>query len=112
MFVEEASSNITRAGNGFCVQYGTVVEENTIVNEVAFGVTQIHQRSCLSLRRLQTGNTKLHAYRFFGSATGIKCFHYLFLAPFQNPPFFFSFFKVNVFELGRTYLQLVQTLNL
>ena len=25
------------AGNGFCVQCGTVVEENTIVNEVAFG---------------------------------------------------------------------------
>ena len=24
-------------GNGFCVQCGTVVEENTIVNEVAFG---------------------------------------------------------------------------
>ena len=27
------------AGNGFCVQCGTVVEENTIVNEVAFGET-------------------------------------------------------------------------
>jgi transcription factor IIIB 90 kDa subunit len=25
------------AGNGFCVQCGTIVEENTIVNEVAFG---------------------------------------------------------------------------
>jgi len=25
------------AGNGFCVKCGTVVEENTIVNEVAFG---------------------------------------------------------------------------
>ena len=25
------------AGNGFCVQCGTVIEENTIVNEVAFG---------------------------------------------------------------------------
>ena len=27
------------AGNGFCVACGTVVEENTIVNEVAFGET-------------------------------------------------------------------------
>ncbi|EKM50866.1 uncharacterized protein PHACADRAFT_31958 [Phanerochaete carnosa HHB-10118-sp] len=27
------------AGNGFCVQCGTVVEENTIVNEVTFGET-------------------------------------------------------------------------
>lgn len=27
------------AGNGFCVKCGTVVEENTIVNEVAFGET-------------------------------------------------------------------------
>ena len=27
------------AGNGFCVQCGTVVEENTIVNEVSFGET-------------------------------------------------------------------------
>jgi len=27
------------AGNGFCVQCGTVVEENTIVSEVAFGET-------------------------------------------------------------------------
>lgn len=27
------------AGNGFCVQCGTVVEENTIVNEIAFGET-------------------------------------------------------------------------
>jgi len=27
------------AGNGFCVNCGTVVEENTIVNEIAFGET-------------------------------------------------------------------------
>jgi len=27
------------AGNGFCVKCGTVVEENTIVNEVTFGET-------------------------------------------------------------------------
>ena len=27
------------AGNGFCVQCGTVLEENTIVNEVSFGET-------------------------------------------------------------------------
>lgn len=27
------------AGNGFCVQCGTVIEENTIVNEVSFGET-------------------------------------------------------------------------
>ena len=27
------------AGNGFCVQCGTVVEENTIVNEVCYGLT-------------------------------------------------------------------------
>jgi len=27
------------AGNGFCVSCGTVVEENTIVNEIAFGET-------------------------------------------------------------------------
>ena len=27
------------AGNGFCVACGTVVEENTIVNEVSFGET-------------------------------------------------------------------------
>jgi hypothetical protein len=29
----------TSAGNGFCVSCGTVVEENTIVNEVTFGET-------------------------------------------------------------------------
>ena len=34
---------------------------------------------CVSLRRLQTkGNTELHAYRFFGSATGIPFTFYLF----------------------------------
>lgn len=27
------------AGNGFCVKCGTVIEENTIVNEIAFGET-------------------------------------------------------------------------
>lgn len=27
------------AGNGFCVSCGTVVEENTIVSEIAFGET-------------------------------------------------------------------------
>jgi transcription initiation factor TFIIIB Brf1 subunit/transcription initiation factor TFIIB len=27
------------AGNGFCVSCGTVVEENTIVNEITFGET-------------------------------------------------------------------------
>jgi transcription factor IIIB subunit 2 len=27
------------AGNGFCVQCGTVVEENTIVSEITFGET-------------------------------------------------------------------------
>jgi transcription initiation factor TFIIIB Brf1 subunit/transcription initiation factor TFIIB len=27
------------AGNGFCVQCGTVLEENTIINEVSFGET-------------------------------------------------------------------------
>lgn len=27
------------AGNGFCVGCGTVVEENTIVNEIGFGET-------------------------------------------------------------------------
>ena len=27
------------AGNGFCIKCGTVVEENAIVNEVAFGET-------------------------------------------------------------------------
>jgi transcription factor IIIB subunit 2 len=27
------------AGNGFCVSCGTVIEENTIVNEVSFGET-------------------------------------------------------------------------
>ena len=27
------------AGNGFCIKCGTVVEENTIVNEIAFGET-------------------------------------------------------------------------
>ena len=30
----------TAAGNGFCVQCGTVVEENTIVNEVRSNVMQ------------------------------------------------------------------------
>ena len=27
------------AGNGICVRCGTVIEENTIVNEIAFGET-------------------------------------------------------------------------
>lgn len=29
----------TAAGNGFCISCGTVLEENTIVNEVTFGET-------------------------------------------------------------------------
>ena len=33
------------AGNGFCVNCGTVVEENTIVNEVRRGLTVLLLRS-------------------------------------------------------------------
>jgi hypothetical protein len=41
--VQQAGGNVieydTAAGNGFCIKCGTVEEEDTIVNEVAFGET-------------------------------------------------------------------------
>ncbi|KAI0300116.1 hypothetical protein B0F90DRAFT_1668430 [Multifurca ochricompacta] len=156
------------AGNGFCVQCGTVVEENTIVNEVSFGETAsgaamvqgsyvgqgaTHARmggpfgnrgnaesreqtiananrkiqSIASILRL-SDVVSLAATRLYTLAVehkftkGRKSLNVvavcLYVACRQKETRnymlidFSDLLQVNVFELGHTYLQLVQTLNL
>ncbi|KAH9991996.1 cyclin-like protein [Russula compacta] len=156
------------AGNGFCVQCGTVVEENTIVNEVSFGETAAgaamvqgsyvgqgatHARmggpfgnrgntesreqtiananrkiqSIASVLRL-SDVVSLAATRLYTLAVehkftkGRKSLNVvavcLYVACRQKETRnymlidFSDLLQVNVFELGHTYLQLVQTLNL
>ncbi|KAH9994655.1 cyclin-like protein [Russula vinacea] len=156
------------AGNGFCVQCGTVVEENTIVNEVSFGETAAgaamvqgsyvgqgatHARlggpfgnrgntesreqtiananrkiqSIASVLRL-SDIVSLAATRLYTLAVehkftkGRKSLNViavcLYVACRQKETRnymlidFSDLLQVNVFELGHTYLQLVQTLNL
>jgi len=156
------------AGNGFCVQCGTVLEENTIVNEVSFGETAagavMVQGSYVGQGATHTrmggpfgnrGNTEsreqtiananrkiqsiasvlrlsdvvsLAATRLCTLAVehkftkGRKSLNVvavcLYVACRQKETRnymlidFSDLLQVNVFELGHTYLQLVQTLNL
>ncbi|KAI9464791.1 BRF1-domain-containing protein [Russula earlei] len=156
------------AGNGFCVHCGTVLEENTIVNEVSFGETAAgaamvqgsyvgqgatHARmggpfgnrgniesreqtiananrkiqSIASVLRL-SDVVSLAATRLYTLAVehkftkGRKSLNVvavcLYVACRQKETRnymlidFSDLLQVNVFELGHTYLQLVQTLNL
>ncbi|TBU37838.1 hypothetical protein BD309DRAFT_973156 [Dichomitus squalens] len=156
------------AGNGFCVQCGTVVEENTIVNEVTFGETSTgaamvqgsfvaqgatrarmggmfgnrgntesrEQTIANASRKIQQVATALRlsevvslaATRLYTLAVehkftkGRKSMNVvavcLYVACRQKETRnymlidFSDLLQVNVFELGHTYLQLVQTLNL
>ncbi|EMD35190.1 hypothetical protein CERSUDRAFT_116658 [Gelatoporia subvermispora B] len=156
------------AGNGFCVQCGTVVEENTIVNEVVFGETSSgaamvqgsfvgqgatrakmggpfgnrgnsesrEQTIANASRKIQQVATamrlsevvQLAATRLYTLAVehkftkGRKSMNVvavcLYVACRQKETRnymlidFSDLLQVNVFELGHTYLQLVQTLNL
>ncbi|KAH8091793.1 BRF1-domain-containing protein [Cristinia sonorae] len=156
------------AGNGFCVNCGTVVEENTIVNEIAFGETSTgaamvqgsfvaqgatHARMsgpfgnrgssesrektiANASRKIQQVATvlrlsevvQLAATRLYTLAVehkftkGRKSMNVvavcLYVACRQKETRnymlidFSDLLQVNVFELGHTYLQLVQTLNL
>ncbi|KAI9457609.1 BRF1-domain-containing protein [Lactarius psammicola] len=156
------------AGNGFCVQCGTVVEENTIVNEVSFGETAAgaamvqgsyvgqgatharmggpfgnrgnaesrEQTIANANRKIQSiaSNLRLSdvvslaATRLYTLAVehkftkGRKSLNVvavcLYVACRQKETRnymlidFSDLLQVNVFELGHTYLQLVQTLNL
>ncbi|KZT05708.1 BRF1-domain-containing protein [Laetiporus sulphureus 93-53] len=156
------------AGNGFCVQCGTVVEENTIVSEVVFGETSTgaamvqgsfvgqgatrarmggifgnrgnsesrEQTIANASRKIQqvanalrlSEVVSLAATRLYTLAVEHKftkgrrsmnvvaiC---LYVACRQKETRnymlidFSDLLQVNVFELGHTYLQLVQTLNL
>ncbi|KAI0056018.1 cyclin-like protein, partial [Artomyces pyxidatus] len=156
------------AGNGFCVQCGTVVEENAIVNEVSFGETSTgaamvqgsyvgqgatharmggpfgnrgnnesrEQTIANANRKIQSianilrlsDVVSLAATRLYTLAVehkftkGRKSINVvavcLYVACRQKETRnymlidFSDLLQVNVFELGHTYLQLVQTLNL
>ncbi|KAH7915131.1 BRF1-domain-containing protein [Hygrophoropsis aurantiaca] len=156
------------AGNGFCVKCGTVVEENTIVNEIAFGETSAgaamvqgsyvgqgstharmngpfgnrgssesrEQTIANASRKIQSFAAALRlsevvslaATRLYTLAVehkftkGRKSINVaavcLYVACRQKESRnymmidFSDLLQVNVFELGHTYLQLVQTLNL
>ncbi|THH29006.1 hypothetical protein EUX98_g5187 [Antrodiella citrinella] len=156
------------AGNGFCVNCGTVMEENAIVNEVAFGETSTgaamvqgsfvaqgatharmsgpfgnrgsnesrEQTIANASRKIQQVATvlrlsevvQLAATRLYTLAVehrftkGRKSMNVvavcLYVACRQKETRnymlidFSDLLQVNVFELGHTYLQLVQTLNL
>ncbi|KAK7036690.1 transcription factor TFIIIB subunit brf1 [Paramarasmius palmivorus] len=158
----------TAAGNGFCVVCGTVVEENTIVNEVTFGETSSgaamvqgsyvaqgasharmggpygnrgggesrEQTIANASRKIQTianvlrlsevvcmAATRLYTLAVEHKFTkGRKSLNVvavcLYVACRQKETRnymlidFSDLLQVNVFELGHTYLQLVQTLNL
>ncbi|KIM36403.1 hypothetical protein M413DRAFT_449126 [Hebeloma cylindrosporum] len=156
------------AGNGFCVQCGTVVEENTIVNEVAFGETSngaamvqgsfvgqgaTHARMsgpygnrgsnesreqtianaskkiqsianilrlsevvCLAATRLYTLAVEHKFTKGRKSINVVAVCLYVACRQKETRNYmlidFSDLLEVNVFELGHTYLQLVQTLNL
>ncbi|CCL99056.1 uncharacterized protein FIBRA_01067 [Fibroporia radiculosa] len=156
------------AGNGFCVQCGTVVEENAIVNEVAFGETSTgaamvqgsfvgqgatHARMggpfgnrgssesreqtianasrkiqqvanamhlsevvCLSATRLYTLAVEHKFTKGRKSMNVVAVCLYVACRQKETRNYmlidFSDMLQVNVFELGHTYLQLVQTLNL
>ncbi|KAF9481486.1 cyclin-like protein [Pholiota conissans] len=156
------------AGNGFCVKCGTVVEENTIVNEVAFGETSngaamvqgsfvgqgaTHARMsgpygnrgsnesreqtianaskkiqsianvlrlsevvCLAATRLYTLAVEHKFTKGRKSMNVVAVCLYVACRQKETRNYmlidFSDLLQVNVFELGHTYLQLVQTLNL
>ncbi|KJA27538.1 hypothetical protein HYPSUDRAFT_944631 [Hypholoma sublateritium FD-334 SS-4] len=156
------------AGNGFCVKCGTVIEENTIVNEVAFGETSngaamvqgsfvgqgaTHARMsgpygnrgsnesreqtianagkkiqsianvmrlsevvCLAATRLYTLAVEHKFTKGRKSMNVVAVCLYVACRQKETRNYmlidFSDLLQVNVFELGHTYLQLVQTLNL
>ncbi|PPQ85975.1 hypothetical protein CVT25_001674 [Psilocybe cyanescens] len=156
------------AGNGFCVQCGTVVEENTIVNEVGFGETasgaamvqgsfvgqgatharmtgpygnrgsnesreqtianaskkiqsianvlKLSEVVCLAATRLYTLAVEHKFTKGRKSMNVVAVCLYVACRQKETRNYmlidFSDLLQVNVFELGHTYLQLVQTLNL
>ncbi|KIK70261.1 hypothetical protein GYMLUDRAFT_34756 [Collybiopsis luxurians FD-317 M1] len=156
------------AGNGFCVLCGTVVEENTIVNEVSFGETssgaamvqgsyvaqgatharlsgpygnrgntesreqtianatrkiqniagilRLSEQVCLSATRLYTLAVEHKFTKGRKSMNVVAVCLYVACRQKETRNYmlidFSDLLQVNVFELGHTYLQLVQTLNL
>ncbi|KAF9069472.1 hypothetical protein BDP27DRAFT_1383193 [Rhodocollybia butyracea] len=156
------------AGNGFCVRCGTVVEENTIVNEVSFGETsagaamvqgafvghgsthprmsgpygnrgsvesreqtianatkkiqdiagilRLSEQVCLSATRLFTLAFEHKFTKGRKSLNVVAVCMYVACRQKETRNYmlidFSDLLQVNVFELGHTYLQLVQTLNL
>lgn len=156
------------AGNGFCVQCGTVVEENTIVNEVAFGeasngaaivqgsfvgqgatharmsgpygnrgnnesreqtianaskkiqsianILRLSEVVCLAATRMYTLAVEHKFTKGRKSMNVVAVCLYVACRQKETRNYmlidFSDLLQVNVFELGHTYLQLVQTLNL
>ncbi|KAJ3480031.1 hypothetical protein NLJ89_g12304 [Agrocybe chaxingu] len=156
------------AGNGFCVKCGTVVEENTIVNEIAFGeasngaaivqgsfvgqgatharmsgpygnrgsnesreqtianagkkiqnianVLRLSEVVCLAATRLYTLAVEHKFTKGRKSMNVVAVCLYVACRQKETRNYmlidFSDLLQVNVFELGHTYLQLVQTLNL
>ncbi|KAF4622388.1 hypothetical protein D9613_009578 [Agrocybe pediades] len=156
------------AGNGFCVQCGTVVEENTIVNEIGFGeasngaavvqgsfvgqgatharmsgpygnrgsnesreqtianasrkiqsianVLRLSEVVCLAATRLYTLAVEHKFTKGRKSMNVVAVCLYVACRQKETRNYmlidFSDVLMVNVFELGHTYLQLVQTLNL
>ncbi|TFK60672.1 hypothetical protein BDN72DRAFT_828758 [Pluteus cervinus] len=158
----------TAAGNGFCISCGTVVEENTIVNEVVFGETstgaamvqgsfvgqgatharmsgpygnrgsnesreqtianasrkiqsianvlRLSETVCLAATRLYTLAVEHKFTKGRKSLNVVAVCLYVACRQKETRNYmlidFSDLLQVNVFELGHTYLQLVQTLNL
>ncbi|KZT25749.1 cyclin-like protein [Neolentinus lepideus HHB14362 ss-1] len=156
------------AGNGFCVQCGTVIEENTIVSEVTFGETsngaamvqgsyvalgqtrarmggplgnrgsaesreqtianaskkiqsianvlRLSEIVCLAATRLYTLAVEHKFTKGRKSLNVVAVCLYIACRQKETRNYmlidFSDLLQVNVFELGHTYLQLVQTLNL
>ncbi|KAK0205101.1 BRF1-domain-containing protein [Desarmillaria ectypa] len=156
------------AGNGFCIVCGTVVEENTIVNEVVFGETssgaamvqgsfvglgstharmsgpygnrgnsesreqtianaskkiqsianilRLSESVCLAATRMYTLAVEHKFTKGRKSMNVVAVCLYVACRQKETRNYmlidFSDLLQVNVFELGHTYLQLVQTLNL
>ncbi|KAJ3766258.1 BRF1-domain-containing protein [Lentinula raphanica] len=156
------------AGNGFCVRCGTVIEENTIVNEVAFGETssgaamvqgsyvaqgasharmngpfgnrgnnesreqtianatrkiqniagvlRLSEQVCLAATRLYTLAVEHKFTKGRKSMNVVAVCLYVACRQKETRNYmlidFSDILQVNVFELGHTYLQLIQTLHL
>ncbi|KAG2002253.1 transcription initiation factor IIB, variant 3 [Coprinopsis cinerea AmutBmut pab1-1] len=156
------------AGNGFCIQCGTVVEENLIVNEIVFGETsngaaivqgsfvaqgatharmsgpygnrgstesreqtianankkiqsianvlRLNETVCLAATRLYTLAVEHKFTKGRKSLNVVAVCLYVACRQKETKTYmlidFSDLLQVNVFELGHTYLQLVQTLNL